>query len=82
MCIRNLLIWKMISVLNGNWFEYIVLVCILLRVFYCVKIVIVVKIKLNRKLNVKIVWNMVIMCVIVKMINDVKCVRKFVVSLV
>lgn len=72
----------MISVLNGNWFEYIVLVCILLRVFYCVRIVIVVKIKLNRKLNVKIVWNMVIMCVIVKMINDVKCVRKFVVSLV
>lgn len=82
MCIRNLLIGKMISVLNGNWFEYIVLVCILLGVFYCVKIVIMVKIKLNRKLNVKIVWNMVIMCVIVKMINDVKCVRKFVMSLV
>lgn len=82
MCIRNLLIGKMISVLNGNWFEYIVLVCILFRVFYCVKIVIMVKIKLNRKLNVKIVWNMVIMCVIVKIINDVKCVRKFVMSLV
>lgn len=73
-CIRNPLTGKMTSVLNGNWFEYIVPVRTLPRVSYCAKIAIVVKTKLNRRLNVKTAWNTVTMRAIAK------CARKLVVS--
>lgn len=79
-CIRNPLTGKMTSVLNGNWFEYIVPVRTLPRVSYCAKIAIVVKTKLNRKLNVKTAWNTVTMRAIAKTTNDAKCARKLVVS--
>lgn len=79
-CIRNPLTGKMTSVLNGNWFEYIVQVRTLPRVSYCAKIAIVVKTKLNRRLNVKTAWNTVTMRAIAKTTNDAKCARKLVVS--
>lgn len=70
----------MTSVLNGNRFEYIVPVRTLPRVSYCAKIAIMVKTKLNRKLNVKTAWNKVTMRVIAKTTNDAKCARKLVMS--
>lgn len=79
-CIRNPLTGKMTSVLNGNRFEYIVPVRTLPRVSYCAKIAIMVKTKLNRKLNVKTAWNTVTMRAIAKSTNDAKCARKLVMS--
>lgn len=70
----------MTSVLNGNRFEYIVPVRTLPRVSYCAKIAIMVKTKLNRKLNVKTAWNTVTMRAIAKTTNDAKCARKLVMS--
>lgn len=78
--IRNPLTGKMTSVLNGNRFEYIVPVRTLPGVSYCAKIAIMVKTKLNRKLNVKTAWNTVTMRAIAKTTNDAKCARKLVMS--
>lgn len=67
----------MTNVLNGSRFEYIVPVRTLPRVSYCAKLAIMVKTKLNKKLNVKTAWNM---RAIAKTTNDAKSARKLVMS--
>lgn len=67
----------MTNVLNGSRFEYIVPVRTLPRVSYCAKLAIMVKTKLNKKLNVKTAWNM---RAIAKTTNDAKSAKKLVMS--